>query len=294
MEPGIGRSLKQGVLTASRSWAGIGFFAAIWLVVVGIAVGCIAATNPPPALFQSPAVAAPAAQAPGTSATAAADVERTRELDAWFGRAWPLLLVCLLLFFSVNVWLNAGQVGYLAQRVATGRATVSEFAAAGSRAFGALLAASFLMMLGVGAPFALFWILSVALPSGGRVIMLLLGVIAVAALVWVGVRLFFFSIAIVAERLGPVAGFKASFRLTRGHWWKIFALAVLLGVLSYAALLPFTFLEWLGGVLGGPAALVLGLLGNLGTILASLFMGFASLAAFIQCYHDLKSSPSSA
>ena len=315
MGPAIGRSLKQGLATASRSWAGIGLFAGIWLIVAVIAVGSIAATSPPATLFEAPLPAAPPAAAPPAPTSPAPDAtvapptvspatpaaptvsaaqreaERTRQIDAWFGRAWPLLLVCVLLFLAVNVWLNAGQIGYLAQRVATGQAAVSEFVAAGSRAFGALLAASLLMMLGVGVPLALFGILSVALPPGGRVIMLLLGLIAVVALVWAGVRLLFFAIAIVVDRMGPMAGFKTSFRITRGYWWKIFGLALLLGLLSYLVLLPFAFLEWLGGVLGGMAALILGFFGNLGTLIASLFMGFASLAALIHFYRELRSSP---
>lgn len=353
MEPAIGRSLKEGLRVASRSWAGMGFFAGLWMLIAVIAVGCLVATNPPLALFQHPSLdgvggqpqpAPPAPSAPETTAPtmpadatsdsstlfqqlattpatqpatatpatapppaltqgsrgapsprAATDAaERTRQLDAWFSRAWPLLLVCLLLFVAANVWLNAGQIGYLAQRGGPAPppgAGLAAFWTAGTQAFGALLAASLLMMLAVGLPFVAFIAVSVALPPGGRVMVLLLGIAALVGLVWLGVRFFFFAIAIVLDRQGAVAGFKTSFRLTRGRWWKVFGLALVLAFISYAVLLPFSLVEWVGTLTGGAAAVVFGLLGNLGTLLASLFMGFLSLAAFIQCYQDLKSSP---
>ena len=124
------------------------------------------------------------------------------------------------------------------------------------------------------------WLLSV--------LAMLLILLLIAALVWLIVRLSFWFVALVADRSGPLRGLKASFATTRRRWWKVAGLGVAISVLSYAALLPSAALEWLGNRTGGPAGIVLGVLGSLLGAAVGLYVGFAVLSAFIRFYEDTK------
>lgn len=236
-----------------------------------------------------PDAVAPAAPVP------AADEERARVIGQWFGRAWPMLLIALLLAAAGNVWLNGGQIGYLAKQVTAPPARVSEFWAAGTRAFLPLIGAWALSLAGVAAIvgiLALVAALLALLPEAARAVLgTLVTVGLLIGFIWLVVRLAFWFIAIVVDRLGPIAAFKASFRASRGRWWRLVGLGLLMALISYVAWLPFALVEWLGNRIGGGAAVALGLIGNIGGILASLYVGFVALAAYLRFYEDAKSAP---
>ena len=57
----------------------------------------------------APEIAAPAAPVVETPAAAPAQTEeQARAVGTWFGRAWPVLLLCLLIAVAGNAWLSAG------------------------------------------------------------------------------------------------------------------------------------------------------------------------------------------
>ena len=304
MEPRIGHVLKEGFRTASRSWPGIGFFVAGWgLLLVLVGMG-LAMTNPPPELLQrpavseapatAPAVAAPAAAPAATAAPTESATQRAeRVIGEWFGRAWPMVLLLAFLFIAGSTWLNGGQIGYLAKCISAGRAALSEFWTTGSRAFAALLGSSLLGLVAVAGLAAVWFALVVGLISSDQTALVVLGALLAAALiaavVWIGVRLSFWFIAIVLNHQGPLAALKASFQATRGRWWRVLWLGCLAGLIGYGAVLPFALLGFLGRLAGGAAATALTIIGNLAGALASLFVGFAILAAFIRFYEDTKS-----
>ena len=303
MEPRIGHAIKEGFRTASRSWPGIGLFVAGWgLLLLLVGVG-FALTNPPAELLQAPMVSeAPASTAAvdaAPAATPAAPAEpaaqRTeRIVGEWFGRAWPMVLLLALLFIAGSTWLNGGQIGYLAKRITEGRAALMEFWTGASRAFVALLGGSFIGLAAV-AGLALVWFALIAgLIASKHTALVVLGVLLaaamIAAVVWLGVRVSFWFIAIVSGRLGPLVGLRASFQATRGRWWRVLWLGCLAGLIGYAAVLPFALLAFLGRLAGGTLETALGIIGNVAGAIASLFVGFAILAAFIRFYEDVKSS----
>ncbi len=321
MGPRIGRAIGQGFLVANRSWAGIGFVAGCWLVVFLLVIAGLALTNPPRELVQVPAgiqgIATPepgAGTAPPTTPAAApqdqtAQAQTNREEAAtrerlvgeWIARAWPILLVCFLLFLAASLWITGGQIAYLARRVTTQHASLAEFWTAGTQAFGALLGSTLLSLL-AGAVLLLIgvllrWLFSTlsgtpAWLRGGFGWGLGLG--GLAALIWLGVRLAFWFIAIVVERIGPIAGLKASFRSTRGRWWRAGGLVAGLSLIFYAVALAFGLVEALGNAAGGAAAVVIGILSNILGTVANLYVGFAMLAAYLRFYEDTKAPAGSA
>ena len=244
----------------------------------------------------TPPSAAASTPAPAASAQAPAN-EQEQAFRAWVGRAWPLVLFIILVILVVNVWLSGGQIGYLAAKVNGQPAPLALFWQDGGRAFGRLLGAWALMM-GAGAAFLLILALASALlaslPEGvrrvlGWLVLLTLG----AAGVWLLVRLSFWFIAVVVDRVGPVAGLKASLRATKGRWLRTAGLGLLIGLISLGVSLGFGLVEGLGNLIGGAAAVALGLTGNLAGLVASLYIGFAALAAYIKFYQDIKTAVSS-
>ncbi len=335
MAPTIGRSIREGVLAANRSWAVIAAMVGCWVLVFVVVGGLLVTTHMPPEILREPeqdtSASVPAlamspsqtpppaaasavppaagsavagAAAPGGTQTAAErDRERTRITLEWIGRAWPVLSLCLLLLIIAGAWIQSAQLGYLAKQVAGEHPTISEFVRAGTRTFGAILGATWLSLAAVagiivllGLDGALLILLSRVVP--GIVIGLLVVLEAVAVvigLLWVGVRLAFWFIAIAADGLGPVQGLRATFGATRGRWWEIFGctmvlLAIGMGVQIAAGLFS-AVMNGLGAVIGDPIAVVCSLLGHGMSIVAILFAGFVIPGAYIQYYKDLTDSP---
>ena len=255
-------------------------------------------TTPPPATASTPSPTAsdpaPASAVPSDAVRTQSD-EQERAVREWFGRAWPLVLLIILVMLVVNVWLSGGQISYLAAQINHQPATLSLFWQQDGRAFGRLIGAWTLMM-GAGVVALLLLALASALlaplPEGVRGVLgwlVLLGLAAVG--VWLLVRLSFWFIAVVIDRVGPVAGFKASLCATKGRWLKTAGLGLLIGLISIGVTLVFGLVEVAGHFIGGPVAVTLGLVGTLSRLVASLYIGFAALAAYIRFYQDAKGQP---
>lgn len=334
MEPTIGRSLQEGFRTASRSWSGMAFFAGSWIAVTLVVVLSILITRPPAEIFEKEAAAPrPAASLPDTApplppaevgltepgttpadggdvfhqlestepppaAPADDNAERSRIIEEWFGRAWPMLLISILLFITANVWLNGGQIAYLLKRVTAQQAPVAEFWTTGVRAFGALFGAWCLAVFGVGALALLIFLLAFVMSRIGQAapswLTGLFGIVLALALfgglIWAAVRLVFWFIAIVAEQAGPVAGLKTTLRMTRGRWWRLFGLIAVLMLISFGVSAIFGAVEWAGKAVGGGIGSVIELLSNLAGVVVNLFLGFAVTSALVRYYVDAKSS----
>ena len=80
-------------------------------------------------------------------------------------------------------------------------------------------------------------------------LVIVVALVAVAALLWAGVRLFFVTQAAVVEGAGPVDAIKRSWQLTKGAFWRILGRQILLALLLGAIV----------GVVVGGASVVLGL-----------------------------------
>jgi hypothetical protein len=186
-------------------------------------------------------------------------------------------------------------MGYLAKQVTGQPVGIAEFWVTGTRTIGALLASSLLSLLftlGVVLTAVLvFWGLSFLPRTLGLIIGLVFLVALGVGLVWLLVRLTFWLIAIVVDRLGPIAGLRATVRVTRGHWWKVFGLFALFLVVFMAVGLVFTFVDWLAGLVGGTAGIVITQVGAvLQLVITNLYLAFVTTAALIRFYEELKAS----
>lgn len=307
MEPAIGRSIKEGFRATNRSWAALGLVVGSWVVVWVVAGLMVVLTQVPAELFRPPAAlqqtAAPDAGTPGAPAAPEDDQaqavreteeNRLRIAGEWFGRAWPMLLVALLFLSGISTWLYGGQIGYLAKQVRGEPTKISEFWIAGTRAFWPLLGGwliSLLLAVGIVAAIVLVALAIAALPDAvSGILGVILTIAGVVALVWLLVRAVLWFVAIVADRLGPIAGLTASFRATRGRWWKLFGLLLLLLLIALGVGLVFALFEGLGDLLGGVSAVAIRFLSSvLQLVVVNLYLGFAMTAALIRFYEDTKS-----
>ena len=59
-------------------------------------------------------------------------------------------------------------------------------------------------------------------------------------------------------------------------------------LLSYLVQLPFGLLDWIGGLAGGATASVFGVISGVVGAVASLYVGFITLGAYVRFYQDVK------
>jgi len=309
MAPAIKRSIGQGFRTANRSWLGIGFLIGCWIVAWLIAVGLVVLTRIPRELLNPPQPAAQTETGLADDAASPAGGETQAEQEAadqwvqtaleWLGRAWPVLLLALLLMMALGLWLQGGQIGYVAQHVRSGTSSLADFIGAGTKAFVPLLGA-WGVSLAAGIALTIvaalgIWVMSLLAEAAGwlaTILGILMGVAAVAGLIWLGVKLVFWYIAVVVDGNGPIEGLKTSFRLTRGYWLKLLGLGALLGLISLGLQLGVGLIEGLGNLIGGLFATALSVLGNVLGALVNLFLGFVGIAAFVRFYEDIKAGAS--
>jgi hypothetical protein len=116
-------------------------------------------------------------------------------------------------------------------------------------------------------PWVMVWILFFTLSLVGTLALIIPGIIA-------GIRLFWADEFALIEGVGPFAALRESWRVTAGYAGPIFALQFILGLLSYAVLLPALLL------IGAAGAFGVGPLGH------AAFMFLATLVVMI-CYASL-------
>jgi len=80
--------------------------------------------------------------------------------------------------------------------------------------------------------------------SGGKFVFnsadglaILLGVAGVLWAVFAGVHLLFVKYLVMDRNIGPIVSARESFRITKGSWWRLFFLGVILGLLNFVGAL---------------------------------------------------------
>ena len=314
MAAAIGRSIKAGFAVGNKSWAGMAAYAGGWvnvgLFVAGVLflAGSVAPvpqeltkafrpTTPPPAEAPTTNTVTPAPveqlQTPPAAQARLNDEHVMQVAGEWLGHAWPFVALLVIGMLVAASWLYAGQLGYVTKQVREGRAPIAELWQAGNRAVGPLLAGSLLSLLAaaVGALIigAMAWLLSLLPEVAGMVVGAILFVAAGVAAVWLLVSVTFWFIAIVADRLGPLAAVKASFKTVRSQWWKTLGLLACLMLIALAIALPLGIVEGIGNTMGGVGGGVLVMVSNiLQLVVVNVYFGFVFSAASIRYYEDSK------
>jgi hypothetical protein len=296
--------LVAGFDLARRSWGGIGLFVLAWALVGTVVVLSIALTQPPAGLLEAPAApaatvapaegAVPSEAAETLAATPASETAQEREQREWLGKAWPMLLLCVVILIVAGLLIQGGQIGYIIQRLRTGQVTWANIARHATSAFGALLGAAFLSMALVAGAVVVVVLavaaLSAVAPAAVGVVGVLVAVTLIPVGVWLSIRLALWPLAIVADQQGPVTGLKISWRMARGRWWTLAGIAAAMLAVSIGAALLLALLEGAGNLAGGAVALVIQVLTGLTGFVANVFISFATMGALARFYEDAKTA----
>jgi hypothetical protein len=132
-----------------------------------------------------------------------------------------------------------------------------------SRAWALIRLAALLFVAGLLAVllFAALAVLLISTLDGiGGLILLPLGMAFFALLIWIYIKLMVAPAAVVIEELGAVDGLRRSWQLTRGNWWRILGITlvvgIMVGVISQVVMIPVSLLSaFFTGVVsphGGP------------------------------------------
>lgn len=100
---------------------------------------------------------------------------------------------------------------------------------------GALVRMATLVLLGVLIVVLIFAAIAVGLIGSvgavGALVLVPLGLALFALLTWVFIKLMVAPAAIVVEELGAREGLRRSWELTRGHWWRILGITLVVGIM---------------------------------------------------------------
>jgi hypothetical protein len=69
-------------------------------------------------------------------------------------------------------------------------------------------------------------------PLGAIGLAVLISLPLAAAAVWIGTKVLLAPAAIVVENVGPLAGIKRSWQLTRNNWWRTFGISILAAIIA--------------------------------------------------------------
>ncbi len=220
--------------------------------------------------------------------------EQRIEARRWLSAAWPLFVPWLLCAGLIGLVLYGGQIGYVTQRLRTQRATIGEFWNSGWRSLIPLMGSILLMLAGAVGVFAIGAFCVLLLNGLARLapswLVLVLGIVltvgVIVGVMWWSIRLSWWAIAIVADRLGPVAGLKRSLQVTRGRWWRVFGLLICLSLIVLGVAVAIVTLAWAGRRMTGVGGQAIQALSAALKILSNLYLGFALTGACAQFYLD--------
>ena len=105
-------------------------------------------------------------------------------------------------------------------------------------------------LVGVIILLAIGWYIALVI---GLVLLVLPGLVVLGLAVWMAIRWAMVVAAMTAEDVGPINGLRRSWNLTRGQWWRVFGILIVVAILQGVIAFGLSFL------LGGIALLIPGL-----------------------------------
>ncbi|WP_457962932.1 glycerophosphoryl diester phosphodiesterase membrane domain-containing protein [Arthrobacter sp. D1-29] len=182
--------------------------------------------------------------------TWAEGLSREQMLSIGIGSAAGLLLFSVLTVL-ISAVLQGAMVVPVARSVLNRRTGFRQMWALAKSRAGALIRLAFLLLLGaltvllIFAAFAVGLISSVG-PAGG-LILFPLGLALFVLLMWVYIKLMVAPAAIVIEELGAREGLRRSWELTRGNWWRILGITLvvgfMVGIIAQVVMIPVSLLS---------------------------------------------------
>ncbi|HVB41569.1 MAG TPA: glycerophosphoryl diester phosphodiesterase membrane domain-containing protein [Streptosporangiaceae bacterium] len=223
----------------------------------------------------------------------------------YLGSAVPYFLVTLVLSFFVQNLLTGMLTGALGEGLIGRKITIGE-AFRMARVLGVIAITSIILAILLGMWLVLIAIVVVLAVAKLTTVATLVGGFglagAIIVTIWLAVRLAVAVPAVVLEGVRPVTALARSWRLVRGHWWRVFGIALLGGlvtaVIGSVLTLPFSVARvLLAGAHGStpftlnttaaPGLLAL-VIGGIGGIIAATCTRPISAGVTVLIYADLR------
>lgn len=193
-----------------------------------------------------------------------------------FGGVEGVFSFVFLLFLAFIMWISYGNaITYnyylLYVKKGAGKFSLQELFSASLSSTMPLLVANLILGTILLASMVLFFMFL------GRLFISTLGVLMTFALIFLGiyygVRISFYPLIIVREKVNIFTAIKRSLNIIKGHWWQTFGLLVVFGIINYLiSNITNTVLGFLGIRIFDPTVLVGGEIPQIGTIAIVLFV----------------------
>lgn len=250
-------SIKKGFGVATSSMALVGLlfvFGAVWTVVnIGL--------TPPESAAQAEALA----------------------------RSVVIVLIALV-FMLISLFLQAGSMGYVLEKIKTGKSTFGTLAQAGKRFYVRLLLLALLVAAVVGGLIVLAGVSIAVLGAVNNILGTIVGLVLAALGIYLAILIFLAPYAIVVDNAGVKDAIRGSVGLVRRHILRVLGVTGLLLLIGFAlGLLLGLIIGVLGiAITGQPKAveLVSGVLSSL----VNSFLGVIVTASFMSLYLALKNN----
>jgi MFS family permease len=217
-------------------------------------------------------------------------LSRQEMVAVGLGFGGGILLFSIVTFF-ISAVLQGAMVVPVARSVLNRRTPFRQMWALAKSRAGALIRMATLLLLGVLIVVMIFAAFAVGLISSigstAALTLIPLGLALFALLLWVYIKLMVAPAAIVIEELGARDGLRRSWELTRGSWWRILGItlvvAIMVGVIAQVVMIPISLLPaFFMGVVsphgGVQQAIAIAVAVGIGTAIISALVGAVGYA----------------
>ncbi|WP_045729758.1 glycerophosphoryl diester phosphodiesterase membrane domain-containing protein [Pseudarthrobacter chlorophenolicus] len=177
-----------------------------------------------------------------------------------FGFAGAILVVSILTLV-ISAVLQGAMVVPVARSILNRPTGFRQMWALAKSRAGALIGLAALLVAAVLFAFLVFGGVAVALIAGtdraaGALFLIPLVPAFIAVFAWIAIKVMVAPAAVVIEEVGPIAALRRSWQLTRGNWWRIFGMtlvvSLLVGVISQVVMIPVSLLTSFLGTVVSP------------------------------------------
>jgi hypothetical protein len=144
-------------------------------------------------------------------------------------QASVMAIIVGIVFVLISIFMQAGSMGYVRDRLKTGKANLSGFAAAGGKYYLRLLLIGFLISAVIGLFVLIGALLVTFLQTVGTVLAVILGIVGL----YVVLLMFLAPYGVVVDEKGAISSIKQSMRLVTQNILKVAGIGIILILIAF-------------------------------------------------------------
>lgn len=250
---GIGEAIKKGFSITTRSWdlvLTLFVFGAVWNVI---------------SIFVNP------------DAAAAPDTQTTIKLVA-IG----------IVFILLSIYVQAGSLGYICDKVKQGQASFSRFLELGGKYYFKILILGLVIALIAGGLILLAALAVAGLQGSLNIVGVILALLLAAAGIYVALLFFLAPYAVVADNESPIAAIKKSTKLVKQNIGKVLGILAILIVIGFGVglILGLVFALLTASIPGQASQIGFGIVSSF----INAFLGVVVTGSFMSLYLSISNN----